>query len=240
MAEGVMIKPLNICLLQCILLVLLTGCGRMMQQKEMEGDITGAWVRTLPGNMGIEGFFLYPDKTLRFVNIFSMQGDSWAVTGDKLTLYSHTERYPQPEARTYQIESTSGTTMVLSLKGGKIEYRRPLYSKDIREARWLAVYVPGPPAKAEPDQEVFFSLQRNGIIEGFAGCNNFRGSYLLTGQTIKFGPLLATKMYCPAMAVENNLFKALEEAKEFLVVEDQLYLYKGKILQGFFKAQENE
>ena len=39
------------------------------------------------------------------------------------------------------------------------------------------------------------------------------------------------------MAVEDNLFRILGSSDEFLIVEDQLYLYNGNLIQGFFKAK---
>jgi hypothetical protein len=44
-------------------------------------------------------------------------------------------------------------------------------------------------------------------------------------------------MFCPAMAVEDNLFQVLGLSDQFLIVEDQLYLYIGNLIQGFFKAK---
>ncbi len=201
------------------------------------GDICGAWVRSISGETGVEGFFLNPDGSLRLVNIFSMQGDSWSLEKDKLTLFTHTERYSQPVADVYRIETLSDKEMVLVRQDVRIKYRRPASGTALLETRWIASFVPGPSAEGEPDREVSFSLRSGGRIAGFAGCNTFSGLYTVSGETIKFGPLISTKMFCPAMAIEDNLFRALGQTDNFLTVEDQLFLYKGNVLQGFFKAK---
>lgn len=223
------------------LLVLQTSCQKKLSVGGYGvGDVSGAWVKPISGRTGIEGFFLHPDGKVRLINIFSMQGDTWSLKEDRLTLFTHTERYPQPVADVYSIQTLSDQKMVLARQDGVIEYRRPAPGTQLLETRWGASYVPGPSADAEPEREVFFSLRNDGRIAGFAGCNTFSGSFTMLKETIKIGPLLSTKMFCPAMLVEDNLLRALGQAEDFLVVEDQLYLYKNNVLQGFFKAKQNQ
>lgn len=90
--------------------------------------------------------------------------------------------------------------------------------------RWVASYVPETSAEAEPDQEVYFTMRYDGRIEEFGSCNTFNGHYMVPGETVKIGPLISTRMFCPAIAVEDNLFRILGSSNEFLIVEDQLYL----------------
>ena len=53
-------------------------------------------------------------------------------------------------------------------------------------------------------------------VSGYAGCNRFSGDYSTEGNTIKFGALVSTKMYCKRfMDIENNLLRALEKANYF-------------------------
>src|SRR5262249_51786797 len=53
-----------------------------------------------------------------------------------------------------------------------------------------------------------------GRVSGRTGCNNFNGSYTLAGNSIKIGPLAATRMMCAedVMTQERQLLKALESA----------------------------
>ena len=223
------------------LVFLLTSCYKSMSTGGPgPGDITGAWIRQLSGATGFEGFFLHPDGKLRFINIFSMQGDSWSLKKDKLTLVTHTERYPQPVAEVYRIQNLSDNKMVLTRQDESIKYHRPASGTALLETRWVASFVPGPSAESQPEKGFSFRLRSDGRVEGFAGCNTFRGSYTMSGETLKFSPLISTKMFCPAMAVEDNFFRALGRTDRFLIIEDQLYFYSKNVLQGFFKAKKNQ
>lgn len=233
-----MLNHFRYCIVVLFMLTLPTSCsGKMSAQWTGVDDITGAWVRPIPGMGGFDGIFLHPDGRLRLINIFSMHGDSWTVKEDKLTLFTHTERNPQPVADVYSIQVISANKMILARQDLKIEYRRPASGKNLMAARWVASYVPGTSAGAKPEQEVYFTMRHDGRIEGFAGCNTFSGPYIVSGETVKIGPLISTRMFCPAMAVEDNLFRILGSSDEFLIVEDQLYLYNGNLIQGFFKAK---
>lgn len=227
-----------ICLL--FVLVMSASCGKSLPQQQYEKtDIDGPWVRSISEEGDFEGFSLEQDGRLRLINIFSMQGDSWSLEDKQLTLFTHTERYPQPMPVRYSVRFISEEKMILVRKDMEREYRRPASGTDLINTRWVASYVPGLPAEAVPEQDVYFHLREGGRLEGFAGCNRFSGSFTLYGRNLKIGPLLSTKMFCPAMTLEDNLYNALAETEEFMIVENQLYLYKGNALQGFFKAQQN-
>ena len=52
-------------------------------------------------------------------------------------------------------------------------------------------------------------------VSGHAGCNRFMGGFTLNGNgknSISFTPLAATKMMCPDMETEQNIFLALDAA----------------------------
>ncbi len=47
-------------------------------------------------------------------------------------------------------------------------------------------------------------------VSGFSGCNQYGGSYSLSGDTLKFGPLVSTKMMCiDAIDLESIYLAAL-------------------------------
>lgn len=54
----------------------------------------------------------------------------------------------------------------------------------------------------------------DGAVAGFAGCNRFRGAYVLTDDAIEFGPLAGTMMACSdeAMALEREVLRRLAAA----------------------------
>lgn len=59
----------------------------------------------------------------------------------------------------------------------------------------------------------------DGIVSGHGGCNRYRGRVSITGETISFSPLAATKMACTpaAMAQEQKFHQALEQARSFRI-----------------------
>jgi putative lipoprotein len=59
-------------------------------------------------------------------------------------------------------------------------------------------------------------------VAGRGGCNQFGGPALVSGNTVRFGPLASTKMACAenaAMDQETRYFKALESTGSFRVDE---------------------
>lgn len=73
-------------------------------------------------------------------------------------------------------------------------------------------------------------------VHGFAGCNQYRGSYQLTGEGLYFNPLAATKMLCSpeAMAVEDEWFRKLTDVVGFRLdaaSELDLIMATGEVIQ---------
>ncbi|MFE7467023.1 META domain-containing protein [Streptomyces sp. NPDC057499] len=66
------------------------------------------------------------------------------------------------------------------------------------------------PAGAEREARVVFG--RNGSVHGSTGCNSFRGTAVISGSTVTFGPAESTKMMCPGprMKVERALLEILD------------------------------
>ena len=54
-------------------------------------------------------------------------------------------------------------------------------------------------------------------VSGRGGCNSFSGSFELTGESLRFGPIAATMKACagPQMAAERALFAALGATRGF-------------------------
>jgi heat shock protein HslJ len=63
-------------------------------------------------------------------------------------------------------------------------------------------------------------------VSGFAGCNRFAGSYTLSGDSLRFGPLVMTRMACSdGMELERNLSAALEATRRYELSSTQLKLF---------------
>ncbi len=70
-------------------------------------------------------------------------------------------------------------------------------------------------------------------VSGYAGCNNFFGSYELAGTSLKFGPLAATRRACPEpqSSVETKYLKALARVQGWKLEAGELMLVaNGEVL----------
>lgn len=71
---------------------------------------------------------------------------------------------------------------------------------------------------------------------GVAGCNRFSGPVTQDGDSIRFGPLAATKMACPAMQLESKYFAALDQARTIRASQKELELLAGEVVLARFVA----
>jgi heat shock protein HslJ len=63
-------------------------------------------------------------------------------------------------------------------------------------------------------------------VTGFSGCNRFSGSYTLNGDSLRFGPLVMTRMACTdGMELEHDLSAALEATRRYELSSTQLKLF---------------
>jgi heat shock protein HslJ len=68
-----------------------------------------------------------------------------------------------------------------------------------------------------------------GMVSGSTGCNRFRGSYSIAGDTLELREVAMTAMACPPPAdvVEREYGAALESVRAWRVEEDELVLLDG-------------
>lgn len=60
---------------------------------------------------------------------------------------------------------------------------------------------------------------------GFAGCNRYGGTYTLDGNSLRFGPMIMTKMACnEGMELEARLASALQATRQYELSSTQLTL----------------
>jgi len=91
-------------------------------------------------------------------------------------------------------------------------------------------------AVAEAPATLTFSAEgeQTGRLSGSSGCNRYFGSYTLTGDHLRIGPLGSTRMMCsPAqMAQETRFFQALSAAERYELSNDELLIpYAGGTLR---------
>ena len=65
---------------------------------------------------------------------------------------------------------------------------------------------------AAPDVDTSLEF-KDGQLSGSVGCNHFGGEYKVAGDSITFGPVMATEMFCEAVAEQ--------EAGTFVVLQDK-------------------
>ncbi len=75
------------------------------------------------------------------------------------------------------------------------------------------------------NREPHIVFDKNGRASGNAGCNQFTGSYQVSGKSqIAFGPMISTKMYCDDIKYESLFLDLLSKADNFLITGDTLSL----------------
>jgi heat shock protein HslJ len=84
----------------------------------------------------------------------------------------------------------------------------------IEGIQWYLTEVGGSPVSpmADDKQPHILLDPAEKQATGFAGCNNFFGSYELDGSSLTFGPMGATRMACPDLetGLETSVLEALE------------------------------
>lgn len=63
---------------------------------------------------------------------------------------------------------------------------------------------PANPTSAAPEVETSIIFDEDGQVNGTAGCNGFGGDYTAGQDTITFGPLVSTLMFCEGPAGEQE------------------------------------
>lgn len=75
---------------------------------------------------------------------------------------------------------------------------------------------------AVPDVETSIEF-KDGQMSGNVGCNGFGGEYSVNGKKIEFGPVMATMMFCEAVAdQEASTLAVLQEEATFILNDDRL------------------
>ncbi|HZW77664.1 MAG TPA: META domain-containing protein [Flavobacteriaceae bacterium] len=75
-------------------------------------------------------------------------------------------------------------------------------------------------------------------ISGFAGCNNFFGSYNREGDKISFSQMGATRMACLQSTFDENEFlKIFEAVDRYEIKNNELKLFSGNTELGVFKTE---
>lgn len=71
---------------------------------------------------------------------------------------------------------------------------------------------------AVPNVETFIEF-KDGQLNGNVGCNSFGGDYTVNGDTITFGPVISTMMFCndPIGEQEKGILAVLQKSATFVM-----------------------
>ena len=70
----------------------------------------------------------------------------------------------------------------------------------------------------------------DGMVSGHGSCNGFPGPVVITGDSIEFGPLVATRMFCGEAVTNQEMqyLAALNAAERWELREPYLYISVGR------------
>lgn len=95
---------------------------------------------------------------------------------------------------------------------------------------WKLVELDGARVSMTPEQEreVRITLDDNGKVTGFTGCNRVIGGYTVAADVLRFTQLAGTRMMCPppAMQLESAVLANLNSVTGFRIDGEQLILLK--------------
>lgn len=100
----------------------------------------------------------------------------------------------------------------------------------LTDTRWKLIEISSvqvaPPT--EKGKEIFVILQKEGkIVNGFAGCNAFSGTYeLVGGEGIKFSQMTSTLMACGNMEMEKQFTSMFTNVTSYDVNIDTLEFHQ--------------
>jgi putative lipoprotein len=103
---------------------------------------------------------------------------------------------------------------------------------ELTNTYWKLLTVNGttlPMAEQQPKESFLQLVNIDLAIKGFAGCNNFYGSYTIKGDSLSFKPLSSTKKACIyGMGNERKFMQALEDTHFYSIHEHVMTLLNSK------------
>jgi heat shock protein HslJ len=106
---------------------------------------------------------------------------------------------------------------------------------------WLLVEMSGVPVSLLAGERRPFLKFDAGKKQaaGFAGCNNFFGSYQRGGSSLTFGPIGSTRMSCPDLQIslETEFFQALDKTGGWEINDGVLLLLDDKKVLARFTEE---
>ena len=113
-------------------------------------------------------------------------------------------------------------------------------SADLTGSEWRPSFIVASELPGENRMVVEF--KPGGEISGNGGCNHFFGSYTISGDAIKIGPLMSTRMGCPGtIRLEATFLGVLQAASTFEQDGTKLVLFDaaGTKLAQFVRSDQD-
>jgi len=78
-------------------------------------------------------------------------------------------------------------------------------------------------------ETAFVRFHQDGRISGFAGCNNFFGTFVATDKTLEVGPLGGTRKACPDLIMRQDMafLRGIQSATAYRIDSNVLTLGEG-------------
>lgn len=113
------------------------------------------------------------------------------------------------------------------------------HSRSLENTDWKLIEIAGKPINSQNDKGCpFIHLDsKEKRLSGSGGCNRLIGGYKLDAQTLDFGSVGSTRMFCQeTMDLEGKFIKVLDDTDKYRIVNDVLELYAGNKLLARLKA----
>ena len=110
-------------------------------------------------------------------------------------------------------------------------------SPPLENTIWELKHIGQDNAIAKSENFPFMKLSAGKVV-GFGGCNQFNGSYVHSGATLKFSAIAITKMACPALSNETAFMKELAKGSSYQIKSDQMVTISGQMPLLLFKEKK--
>lgn len=201
----------------------------------------------------MKGMFRYMADAALFVDCSSQKKYPVAMEKDYLSLeweyLSKVEKAGEPmlatlSGRLILRSKMEGNEKILTLivkkfdrVWPKLNCKSSLSTASLKNTYWKLMEIDGKLIKIPSTvREPHFILRNDGkSLKGFGGCNNFKGTYEVNENKIKFGPIAGTRKFCKnTMDLENLFMKIFSEANNYIIFGESLEFYRNeKVLAKF-------
>lgn len=247
------IRPVLINIVVCLLLT--TGCtpvATKMDPPAAESSMNSLdWAGTYTAYMpcadcaGIDtSLILNPDLTWILIARYDTGSEnrsesrgqfSWEPDGNHIRLNGVTDapnRYKVEENRLVQMDMQGNRiTGALADKYVLVKSGTAPAPASLFGLRWQMKQIMGQAPIAPPDRPIYieFAPETNSI-SGFAGCNQFSGTYeLLPGNRLHFSQMVSTMMACAGTSSEPEMLNLLPTVDNYTINKGQLSLNRARM-----------